>query len=1450
MTGFLLSRPRRVAALLVGTAETADKANLPDVPAVRHTTGDLHGVLSRRCGLSSEDTSVLEDPEGPEVISDAIARLTAKSLDVLLIYYVGHGIVGDDNHLRLATRRTRLDNRGTTDYTTFGIDSLTTSLTTRPGALVLFLDCCNSSRALSLDHSQIQECAIFCSAGVDEQALAPEGASRTQYSGHLIDLLERGSSELPHLMSFGDLAAELVRICDGPRPRSRFEGGLENRILTDNAHPRPKKPDPQQARRRARPSSECPYPGMRPFAAADDRMFRGRDELIGQLCVELTARHGPGLPMMLVGPSGSGKSSLAMAGVVPDLRLGRTVQETRGRRIVCLTPTNVPLTALVSALTRGDVREVERHKKALLTDPSYISSLAGDPVGEAGPIVIVDQFEEAFGPETSQDETRVFVEALCALSTASDSTGGHFVSVLLVLRSDFVSACSAYPGLLRALEVRQKLVRPMTVNELRQAIEGPAITANLEIEPGFIDVLLADLGMPAAGSTPARLSEAIGLSHIAEALRAAWERREDGTLTVRGYRVSGGVHKAVTSTATRVYEALRPTDQALARKVLVQLVHFSPGVPPTRRRRPMNDIVNDSGPVEDVERVLEALQTGRLLSIEADPTGTQVVELVHDALITGWPIMRQWLDEEGVWHGLREQIFRDARAWEASGHETKRLYSGKQLETALAHEYLHPGFPLHPLGSRFLGASQTEEQNRYTQARRARRNLRILKVLSAVLALLLAAALTAFAVTKWQAMRTNDESVSRHLAAEAISLHTSAPGLAARLAVAAYHRAPTDEAHAALLTIAMSALPTEESTPISSSLPSSSVTAFSPDGRILALTADDGTVWLWNTHRHRSERSLQGQATALAFSPDGTLLAGIVGRDLVLWQSDSGKVVAQAGTGARGADRISFKSNGRLLAVSSSARPMYPHAIAEIWRVWPDDGVRRVAVLRATTGLFAPAGDVLATAGADGLRLKTVSADGSLRGAAALSPSGRMSAISFSSEGGLLAVAHDNGTVDLWTARDPQHPTRLTPAGDGPMLADGPITSVGFAPDDKRLVVVGTKTELWNITSPAHPMLSTVINQVNRANQSAVTTAVFSPDGALLATGGDSLQLWNVGGFSQPGAPDFGLGPAVPAMGKTTAVALSSDGGHLAIGQHDGRVRLISTATAEETLLKGTAEAVSYVTFSTDGATLVVGHSKAAQVWDLHRSTTRPIFQTSASVTAYAPSANRLAMVSSTRLTLLDLHDPAHPSRIASATSPDVSDITDLAVSSDGCTVASSSDVWKADGSQLVHSSSWAWDAAPGNDTADVPTALSPDGRLAVNAQGTSLVVRNTRSPAEGTWHMVTSGSTASLKLMAFTPDSGILVTADSAGTVVLWARDGTSLGPVTAGNPGGRTLAALAVGPHGLLATATADGSALITRTDPPSLMAELCAIPAPATLKADWPTYSHGIALSGVCT
>ncbi|MGH1552078.1 hypothetical protein ACRAWF_07725 [Streptomyces sp. L7] len=154
------------------------------------------------------------------------------------------------------------------------------------------------------------------------------------------------------------------------------------------------------------------------------------------------------------------------------------------------------------------------------------------------------------------------------------------------------------------------------------------------------------------------------------------------------------------------------------------------------------------------------------------------------------------------------------------------------------------------------------------------------------------------------------------------------------------------------------------------------------------------------------------------------------------------------------------------------------------------------------------------------------------------------------------------------------------------------------------------------------------------------------------------------------------------------------------------------------------------------------------------------------------------------------------------------------------------------------------------NDTADVPTVLSPDGRLAVNAQGTSLLVRNTRSPAEGTWLMVTSGSTAALKLMAFMPDSGILVTADSVGAVVLWARDGTSLGPVAVGNPGGRTLAALAVGPHGLLATATADGSVLVTRVDPPSLMAELCAIPAPATLKADWPTYSHGIALSGVCT
>ncbi|MGH1552073.1 hypothetical protein ACRAWF_07700 [Streptomyces sp. L7] len=106
------------------------------------------------------------------------------------------------------------------------------------------------------------------------------------------------------------------------------------------------------------------------------------------------------------------------------------------------------------------MREVERHKKALLTDPSYISSLAGDPAGGTGPIVIVDQFEEAFGPETNQDETRVFVEALCALSSASDPIGGRFVSCCWSCAATSSRPAVLTPGLLRALEVRQKLVRP------------------------------------------------------------------------------------------------------------------------------------------------------------------------------------------------------------------------------------------------------------------------------------------------------------------------------------------------------------------------------------------------------------------------------------------------------------------------------------------------------------------------------------------------------------------------------------------------------------------------------------------------------------------------------------------------------------------------------------------------------------------------------------------------------------------------------------------------------------------------------------------------------------------------------------------------------------------------------------------------------------------------------
>ena len=294
----------------------------------------------------------------------------------------------------------------------------------------------------------------------------------------------------------------------------------------------------------------CPYKGLLPFEPEDSELFFGRE----QLADEIAARLETAGFLAVVGPSGSGKSSLVRAGVVPRLEA----------RAAIFSPGAHPMAELAGA---------------------------GDAM-----LLVVDQFEEVFTLCRDEEERRAFIDALL---DAADKA-----RVIVALRADFYGHCTAYPRLTSALEERQALVGPMTEEELRRAIERPGEQAGLVLEPGVVEGILRDVaGQPGA------------LPLLSHSLLETWKRRSGRMLTVVGYLQSGGVHGAIAKTAETVYLELPAEQQALARNIFLRLTELGEGTEETRRRVSAAELVPRRGEEATVDAVLRTLADARLVTI-------------------------------------------------------------------------------------------------------------------------------------------------------------------------------------------------------------------------------------------------------------------------------------------------------------------------------------------------------------------------------------------------------------------------------------------------------------------------------------------------------------------------------------------------------------------------------------------------------------------------------------------------------------------------------------------------------------------------------------------------------------------------------------------------------------------------------------------------------------------
>ena len=479
-------------------------------------------------------------------------------------------------------------------------------------------------------------------------------------------------------------------------------------------------------------SAACPYKGLTPYDVVDHDQFFGRDAEVSLALDRL--RTSPLL--VLAGPSGSGKSSLARAGLAPVLAAS-------GHHVVTMFPGRDPERALSEAITT-DISES---------------------------VVIVDQFEEMSALGVPVPEVRTFCARLARYAT-------EVAPVILVVRSDHLGDLAMAPELSRLAEQGLHLVTPLAGAELREAIEQPAQRAGLRVERGLVELLERDTeGEPGA------------LPLLSHALAETWLRRDGPVLTIEGYLATGGIRGAVANSADRLYDSLSIGERSVLRSLLLRMVSPSIDGPPMRCRVPMRNVTGDP----DRDRVVALLVRSRLVTAEEDS-----YELAHEALARAWPRLQAWLDDDIDGQRIMRHLVARSEEWESSGRPSAELYRGARLDAAL--EWRTQTQPdLNPIEDEFLAASvaaRTSEEHQLAEtARRVTRQNRRLRSLIVLVVLLFVAA----SVTAVVARDARSDARLEALVNQSLALRGADRGLAALLAVEAHRRQPDARSWSALL---------------------------------------------------------------------------------------------------------------------------------------------------------------------------------------------------------------------------------------------------------------------------------------------------------------------------------------------------------------------------------------------------------------------------------------------------------------------------------------------------------------------------------------------------------------------------------------------------------------------------------------------------------------------------
>ncbi|MBD2680927.1 MULTISPECIES: CHAT domain-containing protein [Nostoc] len=1064
--------------------------------------------------------------------------------------------------------------------------------------------------------------------------------------------------------------------------------------------------------------ANCPYRGLAAFKQEDAPYFYGRETVTQQLVTAVKKKH----LVAVVGASGSGKSSVVFAGLIPQLKQDRS----KNWQIVSFRPGNNPLESLAMAMPAAGIAlsqglgngdwglgtgkdflshhrlqelelEVELTKNDRTLQNFLESIIAASPKSHI--VVIADQFEELYTLCQDTEERKIFLDHLL---NAVQSVPGF--TLVLTLRADFFGEALSYRPLSNALQDAQVNLGPMNAVELESAIAQPAQILNVQLEPGLTQRLI-DVVLDSPSHLPL----------LEFTLTQLWQKQQQGWLTHQAYTDIGGVETALANHAESVYVQLNSADKERVQQIFIQLVQ------PTDNKADIRRLANREEVGEENWNLVTQLADARLLVTNRhEVTNIETVEIIHEALIKNWRRLQQWMQIDGEFRHWQEQLRVLIKQWEHSNQDAGALLRGKPLIDA-EEWLLQRTTQINATEQSFINLS-LELRNREHQAQNAAKKRTIILLTTGLVGALLLAGMALFQQQQAQINELQALNLSaKVLLKSGNEVEAFIPILQVMKNLEGLQLLDSQTKIGLSTSILENINQIREYNRFTGHQGEITSIKFSPDGQLLASASQDTTIKIWR----RDGRLLQTLADhrdgvfSVIFSPNNQLLiAASFDNTISFWRYDTSTSLFEN----KPFFRLLEKDRLWALALSPDSKILATANRKGQIKLWTLDGqlIRMIPAhnQRIWSVNFSPDGQTLATASAD----KTVKL-WNLEGKALKTLQGHSDevlSVNFSPDSKFIASASKDKTVKIWDFTG-----QLLHTLDG---HNNEILDVNFSLNSKFIAsaIADDTVKLWSIPrddkSNSPSLIYTFSGHGDKASEVS-----FSPDGKTIASASADkiIKLWHLQGI----LPSFpGNSVSISPDGKT--VAVGNQQGIVTLRQRDGN--LLGSFNAHE------GEIIKVLFHPTVKNLVTIGVDNQIKLWNLEGKL----------------------------LNSWQGHEKANNSISDKIYNP----IQDASFSPDGKNIATIGridkqvKIWNLQGTLLK-----SWQT---NSNLLTKINFSPDGKILATAGDKTVKLWN----LEGKLLQTLSGHKDNIADAIFSPNGKIIATAGIDKTVKLWHSDSGKL--------------------------------------------------------------------------